>query len=504
MGFTYRTDQRFRARKSRPAQECRETLLRSVDRCAGVTSTYPWSGSSNPPDDFAVANIGQVKNLFSFDFSGTVIDSDGNGLPDAWEQQHFGHLGVDPNDDPDGDGATNLREYQRDTDPNHYDAAPSLVLSPDQLTVVVSPGETRTAMLTLSNASSGPLAFQLTPRDNTFHALGFTDSDQQSGPVYEWEDISTTGTLLPSVSNADDGFESFDLGFAFPYFGQSFTSVFVSSNGFITFGEGSDQYDNYALPGTDMPANEIAAFHTDLNPGASGDIYYLNEADRTIIQYENVARYNGTGNVTFQIVLKSDGTIEIRYKTLPSVANDVTVGVQNATRDQGLTVAYARDYLHPDLAVRISPNQSWLTVSPTTGVVASAQAQPVTVMFDATYLSSGSYTGSIELSSALSEPVLTVMPVTLIVNHAPTVSLTAPAAGTTVLSSASLTLAADAADPDGTIARVQFFADDQLLGESASAPFSFVWAAPAAGTHIITAKATDDRGASATSDGRQH
>ena len=125
---------------------------------AGVLSTYPWNESSNPPDDFAIANVGQVKKLFSFDWSGIVLDSDGNGLPDAWEQQHFGHLGVDPNDDPDGDGATNLREYQRDTDPNHYDVAPSFVLSPDQLTVVVSPGETRTAILTLSNASSGPLS----------------------------------------------------------------------------------------------------------------------------------------------------------------------------------------------------------------------------------------------------------------------------------------------------------------------------------------------------------
>ena len=38
-------------------------------------------------------------------------DSDGNGLGDAWEQQYFGHLGVDPSADPDGDGVTNLQEF---------------------------------------------------------------------------------------------------------------------------------------------------------------------------------------------------------------------------------------------------------------------------------------------------------------------------------------------------------------------------------------------------------
>ena len=47
-----------------------------------------------------------------------AADSDGNGLPDAWELLHFGHIGVDPNADPDHDGATNLMEYLAGTDPN--------------------------------------------------------------------------------------------------------------------------------------------------------------------------------------------------------------------------------------------------------------------------------------------------------------------------------------------------------------------------------------------------
>jgi len=46
------------------------------------------------------------------------LDSDGDGLPDAWELAHFGSLVFGPNDDPDGDGATNLQEYLAGTDPN--------------------------------------------------------------------------------------------------------------------------------------------------------------------------------------------------------------------------------------------------------------------------------------------------------------------------------------------------------------------------------------------------
>lgn len=45
------------------------------------------------------------------------VDSDGNGLADDWERQYFGHIGVDPNADPDGDGMTNLQEYRAGTNP---------------------------------------------------------------------------------------------------------------------------------------------------------------------------------------------------------------------------------------------------------------------------------------------------------------------------------------------------------------------------------------------------
>jgi RHS repeat-associated protein len=48
-------------------------------------------------------------------------DRDGNGLFDIWEMNHFGHLGVDPNADPDGDGLNNFVEMEDGTDPLVYD-----------------------------------------------------------------------------------------------------------------------------------------------------------------------------------------------------------------------------------------------------------------------------------------------------------------------------------------------------------------------------------------------
>ncbi len=48
-------------------------------------------------------------------------DTDGDGLPDAWEIANFGNLAQTAAGDPDGDGLTNLQEYQLSLDPKNAD-----------------------------------------------------------------------------------------------------------------------------------------------------------------------------------------------------------------------------------------------------------------------------------------------------------------------------------------------------------------------------------------------
>lgn len=95
------------------------------DRLIAVhyATRYPWEAPGHPPaNDYAMANIGQVKNLFSFDFTATdtTHDTDQNGIPDWWELYYFGHIGIDPNSDADGDGLTNLQEFQSTSNPLDY------------------------------------------------------------------------------------------------------------------------------------------------------------------------------------------------------------------------------------------------------------------------------------------------------------------------------------------------------------------------------------------------
>jgi hypothetical protein len=46
-------------------------------------------------------------------------------MSDGWEIKYFGHIGVDPNADPDGDGLSNYQEYSLGTNPNVDDSAQS-------------------------------------------------------------------------------------------------------------------------------------------------------------------------------------------------------------------------------------------------------------------------------------------------------------------------------------------------------------------------------------------
>ena len=84
-------------------------------------------------------------------------------------------------------------------------------------------------------------------------------------------------------------------------------------------------------------------------------------------------------------------------------------------------------------------------------------------------------------------------------NVSPTVSITAPANGATYTAPASVTINANAADSDGTIANVAFYQGSTLLSTDTTSPYSYTWGSVAAGTYSLTARATDNGGAVTTS-----
>jgi xylan 1,4-beta-xylosidase len=81
----------------------------------------------------------------------------------------------------------------------------------------------------------------------------------------------------------------------------------------------------------------------------------------------------------------------------------------------------------------------------------------------------------------------------------PTVSITAPADKSSFTTLQTITLTADASDSDGSVSGVEFYDGNTLLGSDNAAPYSFTWTGANAGTHSISARATDNSGLTATS-----
>jgi hypothetical protein len=86
-------------------------------------------------------------------------------------------------------------------------------------------------------------------------------------------------------------------------------------------------------------------------------------------------------------------------------------------------------------------------------------------------------------------------------NHPPSVAVTNPSDGSTYLSPANLTISADASDLDGSVTNVEFFRDGVKFGQQNLGPYTTTWTNVPPGSHVITARATDNLGATFTSRG---
>src|SRR2546430_872826 len=82
----------------------------------------------------------------------------------------------------------------------------------------------------------------------------------------------------------------------------------------------------------------------------------------------------------------------------------------------------------------------------------------------------------------------------------PSVSLTNPANGAYFLvSPTNILLQASASDSDGTITNVAFYNGTNLLGNVTASPYNFTWNNVNGSNYVLTAQASDNRGAVSTS-----
>jgi hypothetical protein len=148
--------------------------------------------------------------------------------------------------------------------------------------------------------------------------------------------------------------------------------------------------------------------------------------------------------------------------------NSNTIGIQNATQDDGLTVVYNDYYVEEGLAVAFQSIPEWLMLAPTSGVIPAGGCATVIATLDGTEIAEGIHEATIELMSNDPATPSFSVPVTADVNLAP-VALCADAVVDTGPEDcvAHASIDAGSYDPDGgPVTRSQSPASPYPLGDT--------------------------------------
>ncbi len=169
----------------------------------------------------------------------------------------------------------------------------------------------------------------------------------QSGGTGEDYTLTTTSfnwvnTTTPTGITHDDETKSFSLPFRFKFYGKEYSSVYVCSNGFLSFTFPSTTYRPREIPNASSPNALVAGFWRDLHPERGGRITYYSGSDKFVVTYDNVQNKVNSNSQSFQIILYPDGEIVFQYK---HITNDQTtvIGLENEDGTKGKSASMPRD-----------------------------------------------------------------------------------------------------------------------------------------------------------------
>ncbi len=180
----------------------------------------------------------------------------------------------------------------------------------------------------------GTLFFQANAFDLDTKSLLFTRSSDgayqvSAGSTPFDNDSAQAGQALQLK---DDDTMEIQLGFSFPFYDQSYASVFLNSDGNLTFTVGDVAISERDLSRFLTGPPRIAPFFQDLNPAEGGSVTVNIRPDRVVFSWLQVPLCcKGTQDSpmpqqTFQATLFSDGRIQFIYNGVPPRAEAV-VGI---------------------------------------------------------------------------------------------------------------------------------------------------------------------------------
>ena len=179
----------------------------------------------------------------------------------------------------------------------------------------------------------------------TIDQYGYT---WENTTTFDWIDAASGGTQATGVSGDDNFAGPFNIGFGFKFYENIYTQVYISTNGFISLGQGYDSFSNDEIPADTPPNNILAPMWDDLDVGSSnnGRVYYMTGSDAIgqyfVVEWHEITRRVGGSSdlLTFEVILYETGDIVFQYFDLNGVLNEATVGIENADGSDGMLYLY--------------------------------------------------------------------------------------------------------------------------------------------------------------------
>ena len=162
-------------------------------------------------------------------------------------------------------------------------------------------------------------------------------ADPYAASTATHEALSTGGTAV-GLTQDDAYISAYSLPFSFPFFGQNFSTVRISTNGALYFSTRTDNDSQSSIGG--LPQFKmIAGMWDDLDlrtsRRADADVYVVTpSAGRIIFRWQGVQFGDGVNGdpINFEIELNSDGTVKTRYGSGNTNLFPV-VGISGGERD---------------------------------------------------------------------------------------------------------------------------------------------------------------------------
>ncbi|MCK4941107.1 M28 family peptidase, partial [candidate division WOR-3 bacterium] len=134
------------------------------------------------------------------------------------------------------------------------------------------------------------------PYDTGYYYVYYSGGLHDYAPTFDWFGIAPPGpgTIISEITDEDADTVTVTLPFDFPYYGTTYNSIGICSNGFLEMGFSTHRFgSNTEIPSVGGPRAMIAAFWDDLDPSLYGDIYQYYDAanHRWIVEFYDVAHY---------------------------------------------------------------------------------------------------------------------------------------------------------------------------------------------------------------------